>query len=751
MRSKRMSAAMKAAKAKEKRKAKSKTEKLSSLVGDSLKNPDNPCSFSGTVAKTNGVSGQRLVESSLKKLDTETRTKTRTETRTKTRTETRTKLNNETETRTETRTKLNNETETRTKLNDETETRTETKTKLNNETKRKLNNEIERKLNNETETRIKLDKKTDNRTKLNNETETKMINETETKMSNENETNVNNETEIKLNDEIETRTKLNSETESDRKDTHKPKLNSQTKAKRKVTLLKRIHETGARTVDHNEIKAEEKENEVKYEEILSVSNKRKIPGDKVKNGESSDAVKKRCYSIPTDIQNQIERKLQQLSQPDYGKLEVRLIDVLKQKPKTKKVGDAKKQKEDEVFVIDSEKNEWSFCPLLNATKERLKKRTSSNGVANGLKEQPVSIGKVLKAPSKTRSIIGDGNCFFRALSFAIFGEECHHFKIRSAIVNHLLKNDSTFFSFLRSGYQSVCSYVLKKGMLKNGSWATEVEIIAAAHLLQTDIFVFDDYNESWARFSGKQANGRLNVEPEAIYLKHCYRAHYEVVLSVDVQKENVSKMSASTTLNNVFSKTAVHNVKVDRKIDTFGCSRPRSDDIIVEEAYHFSTVTENRVNERKVLQGNCHQGHPKFGASAGKQCVLNSLASLMYSKVKLTKDWNVNDMNVVLNTGNKLYQLLLNSSTMHNDFVLIAEIPRQIECFNKDFNFEFNDSLYGLINSNNCLHDSGFQTYTVHEALDIALAESDEMGMVEDNLRNYKFLSQEVLELGKAI
>lgn len=129
----------------------------------------------------------------------------------------------------------------------------------------------------------------------------------------------------------------------------------------------------------------------------------------------------------------------------------------------------------------------------------------------------------------------------------------------------------------------------------------------------------------------------------------------------------------------------------------------------MEGAYHCSTGAENGGHERKILQGNCHQGHSKFGASAGKQRVLNCLASLMYSRVKLTKDWNVNDMDVVLNTGNELYQLLLNSSTMHNDYVLITEIPRQIECFNKEFNFEFNDSLYGLINSNNCLHDSGFK------------------------------------------
>lgn len=60
-----------------------------------------------------------------------------------------------------------------------------------------------------------------------------------------------------------------------------------------------------------------------------------------------------------------------------GKGEVRLIDVLKQKPKTKIAGDTKKQKkeDEEVYVCDSEKNEFDFCPFSTATKERLQKLT----------------------------------------------------------------------------------------------------------------------------------------------------------------------------------------------------------------------------------------------------------------------------------------------------------------------------------------------------------------------------------------
>lgn len=34
----------------------------------------------------------------------------------------------------------------------------------------------------------------------------------------------------------------------------------------------------------------------------------------------------------------------------------------------------------------------------------------------------------------------------------------------------------------------MANYILKKSMLKIGTWATEVEIIGAAHLFETDMY-----------------------------------------------------------------------------------------------------------------------------------------------------------------------------------------------------------------------------------------------------------------------
>ncbi|KAI4887345.1 hypothetical protein NFI96_002624 [Prochilodus magdalenae] len=45
-------------------------------------------------------------------------------------------------------------------------------------------------------------------------------------------------------------------------------------------------------------------------------------------------------------------------------------------------------------------------------------------------------------PCKTQSIRGDGNCFFRALAFAVSGSETDHRKIRRAVTIHMEKNES---------------------------------------------------------------------------------------------------------------------------------------------------------------------------------------------------------------------------------------------------------------------------------------------------------------------
>ena len=49
---------------------------------------------------------------------------------------------------------------------------------------------------------------------------------------------------------------------------------------------------------------------------------------------------------------------------------------------------------------------------------------------------------VLTRPNlrRLRTIMGDGNCLFRALAYIITGSENQHYKIRTLIISHMLSN-----------------------------------------------------------------------------------------------------------------------------------------------------------------------------------------------------------------------------------------------------------------------------------------------------------------------
>jgi len=96
--------------------------------------------------------------------------------------------------------------------------------------------------------------------------------------------------------------------------------------------------------------------------------------------------------------------------------------------------------------------------------------------------------KVLKVSGR------GGNCLFRALSLAITNTESQHEIIRGYIVNHLQHSDiceqlRTMYTGSDIEYQQ---YLLS--MQNNGEWGTDLEIAAAAHLLQCSIVCYQQYD-----------------------------------------------------------------------------------------------------------------------------------------------------------------------------------------------------------------------------------------------------------------
>ena len=102
-------------------------------------------------------------------------------------------------------------------------------------------------------------------------------------------------------------------------------------------------------------------------------------------------------------------------------------------------------------------------------------------------------------PDVVYSTKGDGNCFFRAVSYIITGSECQHKAVRDLVVQHMQTSDhlETYFN------QHMGEYLSSSNMSQYGVWATDTELLGCASLLNCDIIVYAQSASSgfkWLRY-----------------------------------------------------------------------------------------------------------------------------------------------------------------------------------------------------------------------------------------------------------
>lgn len=107
-------------------------------------------------------------------------------------------------------------------------------------------------------------------------------------------------------------------------------------------------------------------------------------------------------------------------------------------------------------------------------------------------------------------------------------------------------------------------------MMRTGKWATELEILACAHLLSLDIFTFSGCR--WIRFSGKNVSKSFKPKTVALYLNHKDENHYNVVL--DVGDSNAS-VGDGLKIESVKVKTDKHSTQrfLDKKEESLQYKR----------------------------------------------------------------------------------------------------------------------------------------------------------------------------------
>lgn len=85
-------------------------------------------------------------------------------------------------------------------------------------------------------------------------------------------------------------------------------------------------------------------------------------------------------------------------------------------------------------------------------------------------------------------------------------------------------------------------------MMQDGNWATELEILALAHMLSVDIFTYSE--NRWIKFSGQHICSSMQLKFGGLYLNHVDENHYDVVLDVAESpvddESNLERVSDST-------------------------------------------------------------------------------------------------------------------------------------------------------------------------------------------------------------
>ncbi|EJD75865.1 hypothetical protein LOAG_17077 [Loa loa] len=99
-------------------------------------------------------------------------------------------------------------------------------------------------------------------------------------------------------------------------------------------------------------------------------------------------------------------------------------------------------------------------------------------------------------PSNITPVVADGNCFFRSIALYLSGSDEDHLIVRKSVVKFEEKYGDQLREvnhFSLAGWKEHLSK-----MANDGEWATEIELLALAALLDVEIWTF--LNGSWLRY-----------------------------------------------------------------------------------------------------------------------------------------------------------------------------------------------------------------------------------------------------------
>ena len=161
---------------------------------------------------------------------------------------------------------------------------------------------------------------------------------------------------------------------------------------------------------------------------------------------------------------------------------------------------------------------------------------------------------------KRKLTLGDGNCFFRAVSLVVHDTQDNHLKIRENLVTFVELNRHMFQKFVMTGTFEEHTITMRR----QGAWGTQVELCAAASYYQLPFYVCSphpaDKQYRWLLFKSlnrAQLSFQGNSIPKTPGISHfelCHTSgnHFDCVVDKDNQIPNfppqLQNMSSSISL-----------------------------------------------------------------------------------------------------------------------------------------------------------------------------------------------------------
>ena len=247
--------------------------------------------------------------------------------------------------------------------------------------------------------------------------------------------------------------------------------------------------------------------------------------------------------------------------------------------------------EDDVIILPSSQPyvcPWKYHPVDTEWQQRSclalgLRYIGPNGVTPGGPEVP------LTKPGRI-CVLGDGNCFFRAVSVIITGSEEQHMDVRRVLVRHMRSIGRLIVKRADPCHHQhgVDHYIAEVRMDCFGAWATEVEIFALAHLLHINIFVYlaDLRSAEWSRSTPRHVDNTLppiDHSEMGIYMR-LQHSHYEGIKSVvhlplhPLMKHHIKDKNSTT---NYYRPGVQHSSKPERNMSVSHRSHSKPQDILI--------------------------------------------------------------------------------------------------------------------------------------------------------------------------